>query len=142
MNTTVDAMIPDLAAAITYLFTAYQKPLDDVILLVYEHQLSDVPFPLVQAAVLEAPKRLAKPFVPSIREVRDLCDVLRCERLAASPFEPCALCRDSHPGWDVTTDPWGVQRLVRCECWHAYRHLLRTAGLLPVVTRVLPEGDA
>lgn len=138
----VDVVLPDVASAITYLFTAYQKPLDDAVLLVYEHQLMDVPFALVQRAVLEAPHRLSKPFVPGIRELRDLCEVIRQEYLAGHPFVPCDMCRERHPGWDVTRDHLGTPRLVRCDCWHRHRELIRANGLHVPVTRLLQEEFA
>ena len=135
----VDVVLPDLAAAITYLFTAYQRPLDDVLLFVYEHQLRDVPLSLVREAVLTAPDRLPKPFVPSITELKTLCETIRRERAVAIPFVPCAICCDTQPGWDWTVDHVGTRRLIRCDCWHAYRRAL-ARDLGPPVVRLLEAG--
>jgi hypothetical protein len=122
----VEAAIPDLPAAVAYLFAAYRVALDDTTGLVYEHQLADLPFPLVRAAVIEAPKRLPKPFVPGIQELRALCDTIRGERAALTPFVPCAACRETRPGWDLVVDPNGTRRLTRCECWRRHQQLLTT----------------
>jgi hypothetical protein len=121
-TSSVEARIPDLPTAIAYLFTAYQKPLDDIGLLVSEHQLADIEFQLVQAAVLEAPRRLT--VLPAVHEVRALCETLRKEWRDARPFTPCLVCRHHQPGWNEVVDASGSTRLRRCECWLAHQRVI------------------
>ena len=140
MTHPLDVVLPDLAAAVAYLFTLYRQQIDDVILLVYEQQLQNVSLSLVREAVLTAADRLSKPFMPSISELKGLCETIRRERAAAHPFVPCAICRETQPGWDWTVDHVGVRRLVRCDCWHAYRRELERELGAPVA-RLLEAGS-
>jgi hypothetical protein len=128
---TIDAVIPDLAAAVAYLFVAYGRTLDDAVGLVYEHQLADIPFALVQAAVIDAPKRHAKPFVPGINELRAICEAIRLERVAKIQHEPCATCMDSenpNPGWTEIVDSTGTKRLDKCGCVKAHLRRIEASG--------------
>ena len=45
-------------------------------------------------------------------------------RRSAPPFTACEDCRDDRPGWRVTRDTNGAERLVRCQCfvrWSEHR---------------------
>ena len=138
--TDVAAVMPDLATAIGYLFTAYRKPLGDVTGRVYEHQLADVPLALVAEVILAAPTR--HQWLPSIAELKADCEALRLARRAAVVWTPCVACRDRRPGWDVVVDPAGDARYTRCACWTAHQARVAALGLPTApILKALPAGD-
>lgn len=136
---TLELVIPDLAAAVAYLFTAYRKPLDDATGLVYEHQLATIPLRLVREAVMQAPTR--RPFLPSVHELTADCEALRRAALAAIVWTPCVRCRHQ-PGWVATVDAAGVERLTRCRCWTTHQQQLAHTGLsLQPLLALAPAGE-
>ncbi|HKA75319.1 MAG TPA: hypothetical protein VKE26_26185 [Xanthobacteraceae bacterium] len=136
--TLLEHAIPDLTAAIAYLFTAYRKPLDDATGLVYEHQLAALPLRLVREAVVQAPD--ARPFLPTVAELKADCEALRLHALAALVWHPCAGCRDHQPGWATVVDAAGVERLTRCRCWTRHQQAVVNTGLPLAPLVALPAG--
>ena len=67
-------------------------------------------------------------FFPSPEELRRDAEAERQEMLKANPFTPCDRCQDSS-GWVSVIDQAGHERMVRCECFDAYRHRLAAAGV-------------
>jgi len=137
-KTLLEHAIPDLTAAIAYLFTAYRRPLDTATGLVYEHQLAAIPLRLVREAVVQAPD--ARPFLPTCAELKADCESLRLHALAALVWAPCAQCRDAQPGWTAVTDAAGVERLTRCRCWTSHQQALVNTGLPLAPLIALPAG--
>lgn len=115
-----------LARYVTTLFVAYQRDLDKAVATLYERALQDVPPALLEVAIARAVQ--TRRFFPTVSELREDAEACRAELALRIPFTPCLACRDLRPGWMTVTDPAGVRREARCECWTAHQWTLRGAG--------------
>lgn len=121
--------LTDLETYLAILFTAYRRDVDDAAATLYERALADVPLALLDAAITRAVR--TRRFFPTVAELREDAEHVRTEIAARLPFEPCVACRELTPGWVDVTDPAGVSRKTRCDCWHAHQTRLARAGWTP-----------
>lgn len=103
---------------------------------VYEDRTAHIPLSILSRAVTAWID--TQSWFPTVQELLDACEKVRCELRAAVQFEPCAAC--SANGWtEIEID--GVKRATRCQCWRAHQERIKALGV-PDVPLALPAGRA
>ena len=118
------------------LAVAMRAEFDEPTWLVYYRALSDVPLPLLAAAVLTL-VRSDRPMMPRPGEIRAAAESERMALLARYPYQGCIDCEDQI-GWRTVTIN-GRRFAERCPCRDRYAAKLQAMGVGPPL--LLPAGD-
>lgn len=127
----------DFAMALAMLAEAFgEKHLTPVRIEAYHRSLSDVPLPLLNAAVRRA--ITARTWFPKVAELRADAEACRRELIQAHPYEGCCECEDSR-GWRAVH--YGTHIAVeQCPCRRRHQELMASFGATSTPL-ALPEAS-
>lgn len=121
----------DFAMALAMLAEAFgEKHLTPARIEAYHRSLSDVPLPLLNAAVRRA--ITARTWFPKVAELRADAEACRRELIAAHPYDGCCEC-ESQKGWRTVFrqkagDLTANVTVERCPCHRRHQELMASFG--------------
>jgi hypothetical protein len=107
---------------------------------VYEDRTAHVPLAILSRAVTRIVD--SSTWFPTVSELLEACEAVRCELRAALAFSACAECEQS-PGYR----PIGKMAVERCPCWHVHQAKIAALGVtekplaLPAARAFTQVGD-